>query len=182
MIPAALIPAVLIPAVLAVAGLAAFAAASVVLTVIDLTQRRLPNRIVAASLVVVTVLLTASAACLGDWERIGWTLGGGAALFLLYLVIALINPSGMGGGDVKLAPLIGVALGWVGPAALGAGALLGFVIGALWGITILLRTRKGGTHNGGTRTVPFGPAMILGAWIGIFAGEPLARWLFGGGS
>ena len=155
----------------ALAGLLWFAAAGIALAAIDLEHRRLPDAIVLPSLVVVTVLLLASAALAGDWLRVGQTLGGGAALFAGYLLIAIVYPVGMGGGDVKLAPLVGVVLGWVGWSAVVVGVFAGFLLGALWGVALML-LRRGGRKT----ALPFGPFMLLGAWIGIVGGAAVASW------
>lgn len=156
---------------LALAALLWFAGAGIALAAIDLEHRRLPDAIVLPSLGVVTVLLAASAALAGDWLRLGQTLGGGAALFAGYLLIAIVYPAGMGGGDVKLAPLVGVVLGWVGWSAVVVGAFAGFLLGALWGVALML-LRRGGRKT----ALPFGPFMLLGAWIGIVGGGAVASW------
>lgn len=156
---------------IALGALLWFAAAGIALAAIDLEHRRLPDAIVLPSLVVVTVLLLASVALAGDWLLLGQTLGGGAALFAGYLLIAIVYPAGMGGGDVKLAPLVGVVLGWVGWSAVVVGAFAGFLLGALWGVGLML-LRRGGRKT----ALPFGPFMLLGAWIGIVGGGAVASW------
>lgn len=161
-----------------------FAAITIALTVIDIEHQRLPDRIVLPSLVVILVLLagaTVLMALSGDasrtFEAWGWTqliqtFGGAAALFALYFLIALIYPAGMGGGDVKLAPIIGAMLGFFGGwGALIVGAFAGFLLGGLWGIALMIAKRAGRKS-----AIPFGPFMLAGAWIGIFAGEPIAHW------
>lgn len=74
----------------------------------------------------------------------------------------------MGGGDVKLAGVLGIALGWVGWSALAVGAVAGFVFGGLYGM-LLLATRRAGRRT----AVAFGPWMLLGAWTGIVWGASL---------
>lgn len=139
-----------------------FAAASIALALIDIDFQRLPNRIVLPSTVVVIVLLSLAAIVQLDLTRLVSTLGGAAAMFALYLVIMLVYPQGIGGGDVKLAPMIGAALGYVGWSELAAGAFAGFVLGALWAVALIAR-RAGSRKTG----LPFGPFMLLGAWIGL---------------
>lgn len=147
-----------------------FAAASIVLALIDLGHQRLPDAIVLPALVVVGALLALSAILLGDWGRLVSTLGAAASLFALYLVIALVYPRGMGGGDVKLAPLIGAALGFVGWSAVAVGAFAGFVLGAAVGL-LLIALRRATRKTG----IPFGPFMLAGSWIGLLWGESLAH-------
>jgi len=159
-------------AALALVGLAVV---SVVLILIDLHEHRLPDRVVIPALVGVGGLLVLAAVVAGDWARAAWVVGGAAALFALYWLLAALIPGAIGGGDVKLASLLGAALGYFGWGALLMGTAFGFVFGGLWAIVAL---RRGGGPAGpgreGDRTpapeVPFGPAMIAGAWVGIVLG------------
>lgn len=153
---------------LALAAYLWFAAAGIALTLIDLELQRLPDAIVLPSLAVVGVLLALAHALNGDWWGVVSVIGGAAALFAFYLVIVLVYPAGMGGGDVKLAPVIGAALGFIGWGAVLVGAFAGFVIGALIGLTTMAVKRVGRKH-----AIPFGPSMLIGGWIGIVWGEQL---------
>jgi leader peptidase (prepilin peptidase)/N-methyltransferase len=75
----------------------------------------------------------------------------------------------MGLGDVKLAGVLGLYLGWLGWAPLVVGAFGAFLLGGLFGIGLLV-TRKAGRRS----SIPFGPWMLLAAWLGAFFGEPIA--------
>jgi len=153
----------------ALAGYLWFAAATLALAIIDLEHQRLPDAVVLPALVVVAALLSASAALNGDWARLASTLGGSVALFVFYLVVALVYPRGIGGGDVKLAPVIGAALGFCGWPALVVGAFAGFLLGAVVGLALVAMRRA--TRKSG---IPFGPFMLLGAWLGVLWGERIA--------
>lgn len=146
-----------------------FAAAGVALAVIDLDTRRLPNAIVLPSYPVLAVLLTGSAL----WQRDWWPLAragiGALALLGFYLLLVLAYPKGMGWGDVKLAGLLGAALGYLSWAALIIGAFAGFFLGAVAGIALILA--RGGTRK---TAVPFGPFMIAGALLAVFVADPIA--------
>ncbi|SFR60601.1 leader peptidase (prepilin peptidase) / N-methyltransferase [Microbacterium azadirachtae] len=158
-----------------------FAAVSIVLSLIDLETKRLPNAIVLPSIVVGVALLAIAAALgsAGSASGVGWAaflraVAGGAILCAFYAIVRLISPRGMGGGDVKLAALVGLFLGWCGWATLVVGAFAAFVLGGLFGVVlILLRRAKRKT------AIPFGPWMIAGAWAGIAVGEPIGRWYVG---
>src|SRR5690606_10321058 len=108
------------------------------------------------------------AAGLGDrWAALGGA-GLGLLVFgLLYLVPALVRPDALGGGDVKLAGVLGAFLGWLGWPSLGVGIVAGLVLGGLYGVIQLARGR------GRTARVALGPWMLAGAWIGILVGSPL---------
>lgn len=147
-----------------------FAAIGIALAVIDLDCRRLPNAIVLPSYPVLALLLTASALA----ERDGWALAragiGAAALLAFFTTITLVHPAGMGLGDVKLSGLLGGVLAYVSWSTVVIGTFAGFLLGAVVGVAIML------ARHGDRRTaVPFGPFMIAGALLGVFAAESLAR-------
>jgi leader peptidase (prepilin peptidase)/N-methyltransferase len=145
------------------------AAVSVALALIDLDTHTLPNRIVGPSYLVGGALLGAASVVTHDWARLAMMLGGGAALFAVYFLVAMISPRGMGFGDVKLAGLLGLYLAHLGPAQLVVGAFSAFVLGGLFAIA-LVASRRAGRKSG----IPFGPWMLAGAWLGAILGAPLA--------
>jgi leader peptidase (prepilin peptidase)/N-methyltransferase len=147
-----------------------FAAVAVVLTVIDLRHHLLPNAVVLPSLGIGFLLLGLAAVMEGAEGALVRAVLGGLALFVLYLVLALVSPTGLGMGDVKLAAVLGLFLGYQGWGALFVGALLASVIGAAAGL-VVLATRRGGLRS----DVPFGPSMLAGALIAVGWGEHLAR-------
>ncbi|MEU5717881.1 A24 family peptidase [Streptomyces sp. NPDC020403] len=138
---------------------------AVLLAVIDRRVHRLPDRLT-LPLAGAAALLLGGAALLpghaGSWPS---ALLGGAALGGFYFLLFLINPNGMGFGDVKLALALGVALGWYGWAVLCAGGFAGFLLGALYGVGLML-LRRAGRRTG----IPFGPFMLAGALLGLLAG------------
>jgi leader peptidase (prepilin peptidase)/N-methyltransferase len=144
------------------------AAISIALAAIDLDTRRLPNAIVLPSYPVLALLLVLASALEADWWALARAGMGGAALWLLYFLVMLAKPGGMGFGDVKLAGLLGAALGWFGWGSLVVGAFSAFLLGGLFSVGLLLAGRAGRKS-----AIPFGPWMLLGAWIGIFLGEAL---------
>jgi leader peptidase (prepilin peptidase)/N-methyltransferase len=144
------------------------AAISIALAFIDIEHHRLPNSIVLPSYLVGGVLLTVASVLTGDYAALLRAGIGMAALAACYLVLALVWRGGMGFGDVKLAGVLGIYLGYIGWGALVTGSLIPFFLGgAFGGVLILLRksTRKSG--------IPFGPWMVLGAWIGVLFGNAI---------
>lgn len=139
-------------------------ALSVVLGRIDIRTHKLPNRFVLPAYPVAGVLLGGAAIAAGEPARILGSWGGALALFLLYLLLWVIYPAGMGLGDVKLAGVLGLYLGLLGweHVMLGVGA--GFVLGGLWGVVLLI-SRRGTLKS----TIPFGPAMLAGTWLVLLA-------------
>lgn len=159
-----------IAAGLELAALLWFAAITIALTAIDLDTHRLPDAIVLPSYGVLGLILGGAALLNGDPAQLARIAAGAGILFIAYLTLALISPRGMGMGDVKLAGVIGLVLGWAGWAALAVGALAAFLLGGLVGIVLILigRARR-------STGIPFGPWMLGGAWAGILLGEPIAR-------
>jgi leader peptidase (prepilin peptidase) / N-methyltransferase len=145
-------------------------AAGVVLSLIDIDVHRLPDSIVMPSYVILPVLLTTAAAWQHDWVGLERALAGGLALFCFYLAVAFAYPAGMGFGDVKLSGLLGAMLAYLSWGTLVVGAFAGFVLGSAVGVVMIMA-------GSGTRKtlLPFGPFMISGALVGIFAGDLLAR-------
>ena len=137
------------------AAAAVFCAALVVVTATDLTHRIVPNRVVIPATVAVLALMTA-------WKPSPeWAIAAlGASGFLL--IAALAYPGGMGMGDVKLALLMGAALGRVVPVAL----LLGMIAALVPSIVLFAR------HGAKARkmAIPFAPFLALGSVIALFAG------------
>ncbi|MBI5162223.1 MAG: prepilin peptidase [Micrococcales bacterium] len=146
------------------------AAASVVLSGIDLSVHRLPDVIVLPTGIAGAVLLSTAALLHSDPFAIARAGIGAAVMFLVYFAIAFVKPGAMGFGDVKLAAVLGLFLGYLGWPQLVVGFFAAFVLGGLTGIALIL-ARRAGRRSG----IPFGPCMFAGAWVGIFAGVPLAR-------
>jgi leader peptidase (prepilin peptidase) / N-methyltransferase len=138
------------------------AAAGVLLGVIDLQHRLLPNRIVVPAIGIAAGLLAIAAAAERDGAALLRAALGAVVLFAVFLVLALIAPGGLGMGDVKLAALIGLHLGWLGWNAVLVGAAAGFVVQAAVAL-LLLATRRIGLRG----ELPFGPAMLVGTALAI---------------
>ncbi|UZN05163.1 prepilin peptidase [Cellulomonas sp. S1-8] len=141
-------------------------AIGIALALIDIDTHRLPDALVLPSYVVALVLLAVASAGTGQWDALLRALIGGAALWVFYFVLVLAYPKGMGFGDVKLAGVLGMYLGWVGWGALVVGAFAAFLCGGVYALGLLV-LRRADRKSG----VPFGPWMLLGCVIGLTAGE-----------
>jgi leader peptidase (prepilin peptidase)/N-methyltransferase len=140
---------------------ALFCAVLVAVTATDLTHRIIPNRIVVPAAAVILVAQTALE------PSPQWTLGAlGASGFLFLAVLAY--PAGMGMGDVKLALVMGAALGTTVPVAL----MLGMLTALVPSIILLARHGSAARKMG----IPFGPFLALGSVVALFFGEQLVDW------
>jgi leader peptidase (prepilin peptidase)/N-methyltransferase len=144
-------------------------AIGVALALIDLDVHRLPNKIVLPSYVVGGVLLVVASAGTHRWNALLPAAVGGLALWAFYFLLRFIKPGAMGFGDVKLAGVLGMYLGWLGWGPLAVGAFLGFLLGGVVGgglMAMKLATRKS--------RIPFGPFMIIGAYLAVLLGARIA--------
>ncbi|WP_307813126.1 A24 family peptidase [Streptomyces sp. N35] len=133
---------------------------------IDHVVHRLPDVLTLPLAAAVAVLLGAGAAVshnLGPFTR---ALLAGLVLSGAYFLIFLINPSGIGFGDVKLALPLGMLFGWHGWLFVALGAFAGQLLAALYG-TVLVLSR----HAGRSTRIALGPFMITGGFVGILLGS-----------
>lgn len=144
------------------------AALSVALTAIDLDVQRLPDRLVIPGYVVGGLLLPTSALLTGDLESAARAAAGSGILVAFFFALVLIKPGGMGLGDVKLAGVLGLFLGFLGWPQLIVGVAAAFILGGIVGI-VLLATKRATRSTG----IPFGPWMFAGTWIAVFAADPI---------
>ena len=155
--------------------LLALSSFSIILTLIDIDHHRLPDAIV------VWMYPTAIAG-LGYAGVVGgqWPISQSLLMALVWLVTIggvwlVTSGRGMGFGDVKLAPVLGLVLGWVGWGQGFVGLFSAWLLGGLLGLTlIVMRKARRGT------ALPFGPFLILGFWVGLCVGDPIAQWYLGG--
>jgi leader peptidase (prepilin peptidase) / N-methyltransferase len=146
----------------------ALVGAGVALVMIDLDHRRLPFSITGV-LAVLAVLGLGADAVLDGLDPLPTALLSTGLWIAVYGGTWLVTSGrGMGLGDVALAPVLGLVLGWLGWGPSVVGLMGGFLIGAVVGVFLLLTGRAAR----GTR-VPHGPFLLTGAGVGLFAGEPL---------
>ncbi|MCU7722129.1 prepilin peptidase [Actinoplanes sp. KI2] len=125
---------------------------AVLLAVIDLRCRRLPDRLVGA----VAVLAGAPLAVLRP-ERIGPAVLAAGTVLLAYAILVLLG--GLGLGDAKLAAVLALILGFAGWPAVLTGVLAAHLINGPIALFLLVRGRR--------RALPFGPALLVGALLAL---------------
>jgi leader peptidase (prepilin peptidase) / N-methyltransferase len=134
----------------------------VALSAIDIAVQRLPNRLTLPAYPVMVALLGVAAVFGHSGGSLVRALLGGVALATVYLFLAVVRPGQLGAGDVKLAGLTGLALGWVGWPVVVFGAALGFVLSALISLALLAARRITMRSS-----ISFGPFMLGGALLAI---------------
>jgi leader peptidase (prepilin peptidase)/N-methyltransferase len=150
------------------------AAGLVALSVIDLEHFLLPNRIVYPLAAGTLVLLTVAA--LGDdaWGALGRAVLGAVVAMIALGVLHLVSPRSMGFGDVKLAFVLGLVLGWLGWSELVLGLFCGFLAGAVVGLALIVLR-----HRGRKDHLPFGPFLAFGTLVVLLWGDVILRWYRG---
>ena len=141
-------------------------AALVALVWIDLHEFRLPREITYTAMAISAVVLTIAGFVNDEPERI-WqaALGAGIALAIMW-IIYMASRGGMGDGDVRLAPLLGMHLGYLNPGIVPIGLFFGFLLGAIVGVAAMA------FGSAGRKTaLPFGPFLAAGTVLAVFIGQ-----------
>jgi leader peptidase (prepilin peptidase)/N-methyltransferase len=138
------------------------------LAVIDIDCHRLPDRLTLPAYPVGLVLLGAAALAQHEPAALGRALLAAAAVAGLFLVLVLISPRSLGLGDVKLAGVLAMHLGFLGWAELVLGLFAGFLVGAVAAVTLLAAGRARWRSD-----VAFGPSLLAGALAAVVAGRQL---------
>jgi leader peptidase (prepilin peptidase)/N-methyltransferase len=125
---------------------------------IDVSLHLLPNPLVLFLLLGGLSLFSVSIIAGSQWAELLRAMSGAAILFVIYLILALISPGGIGMGDVKLAGPVGLYLGYLGWTQLLYGGLLGFVLNGVVTLLVVRRNRLEAASE-----VAHGPAMLAAA-------------------
>ena len=146
-------------------------AALVAISAVDLERFIVPNRILYPALFLAAPLLVAAAVLDGDWSSLRGAALGGVVAWVMLFAIHMASPRGMGFGDVRLAGLIGMLLGWLGIGHVLLGLFLAFLTAALVGVGLVAVRLRGRKDK-----VPFGPFLALGAILAVLFGSPILSW------
>lgn len=149
-------------------ALLAFLASLLALACIDLELMILPKSIVYTALLMLAALLVLAASATSDWHRlmvaalcaIGW--------FVAFFALNALSPRLLGFGDVRLAPVLGLGLGWLGIRYVLLGFFAANFIGAVIGVTLIALKKMSRDQQ-----IPYGVFLALGAALAIFAGPEL---------
>jgi len=161
------------PEDLALPAFLALAAACLAGSAIDVEHMLLPNRLVFPSLAIAAALLVVAAVAQDDWDdlrgaSIGAVLASGG---LLLLAVAWPRGNAMGGGDIKLALLLGLCLGWIDLGHVALGLFLGFLLGSVAGVGLVVAKAKHLQEH-----FAFGPFLAAGTLLAVWFGRPILEW------
>ena len=143
-----------------IAAWLSFAGFGIALSVIDIREHRLPNKLLAIAAIVGFAAVAASAFSSGEFGGLLRAVIGSLVIFGALLVVAVIAPRGLGMGDVKLGALTGLYLGWLGWSWLFWGTFIGFCLGAVWAVALIMLKRAQSSTP-----IAFGPFLILGVVV-----------------
>ena len=145
------------------------------ISVIDAQRQIIPNYIVYPTIFASIPLLALAALIDGEWDRFGHAMLGATLAWLALFVIHMISPAGMGFGDVRLAFVLGMFLGWISLSHVVTGMFLGVVLISVVGVLLaVLRLKSLQEH------IAFGPFLAVGSTVAVFAGQAIIRWWSGG--
>jgi len=143
-------------------------------SVIDAQHQIIPLRIIYPTVFASLPLLALAALVSGEWDRFGYAVLGAVLAFVALLVLHLISPSGMGFGDVRLAFVLGLFLGWISLTHVMVGLFLGVLLVSVVGLVLAaLRLKSLQEH------MAFGPFLALGSALAVFVGQGLIDWWLG---
>nr|WP_246416644.1 A24 family peptidase [Nocardioides luti] len=153
--------------------------AGVLLAYVDLRTRLLPTRVVRPVHVTVVVLAGVLALVQQDARPLLRGLVAMAVVGAFFFVLWFVRSTGMGYGDVRLSALLGFVLGHLGWGEVVVGTYAAFVVFGLPGLLLAVVRRDRALLR---TPFPFGPAMLVGALVGIVWGGALWSHLVGGGA
>ena len=132
-------------------------------SIIDYTTHRLPRGVTFRAAIVGGPLLALAAINHDDNGRIGVMFASFGITLVLFALLAAISRGGIGGGDVRLAPVLAMFLGWLGASHVYIGLGSGFILGGVVAAGMLI-TRRASTST----RIAFGPFLCIGAVIAVF--------------
>jgi len=150
---------------------AILSSALIIISFIDLDEQIIPDEISLPG-IVLGFLISFFVPYISYFNSLFGILTGGGIIFLIALAgLVIFKKEAMGGGDVKLAAMIGAFIGW---RYIILSLFIGFFIGAVTGIVLILSKVKNKDD-----IIPFGPFIVLGSILTILWGKDLLSWYFG---
>ena len=166
--------------------LVAFFSVLLVLSLTDLDDYVIPNSTIVAAIVIRLAYLVYGGltGAFDLWPTLGWTLLNGVVVAVPVIILALVmdrvlGRDSLGGGDVKLLFVAGLYFGWQQCLLL---LIIACVIGILFsfvGARGQATNQAGDEEEGGSRPIPFGPAIAIACWVVMLVGSQALDWYLG---
>lgn len=144
------------------------AAGLLALAVIDAEKLILPKSIIYPMLALLSLSLLVAAAATGQWHRLFIAALCALGWFVFFFLLNFVSPRVLGFGDVRLAPILGFGLGWLGVRYVLLGFFAANLIGAIIGVTLIAAKRMARDQP-----IPYGVFLALGAALAVYAGPEL---------
>jgi leader peptidase (prepilin peptidase)/N-methyltransferase len=141
------------------------------LACIDLEHLVLPKKVVYPTLAMVAGLLVLAAAVTGEWHNLLVAAICSISWFVVFFLMNFASPRVLGFGDVRLALLLGLGLGWLGWRYVVLGFFAANLIGAVVGLTLIAMKKM--TRD---QPIPYGVFLALGAALAVFTGPEVTSW------
>ncbi len=133
-------------------------------TLVDFCTHRLARGVTMRAALAGGPLLVLAAINIDETTRIGAMIAAFFATLVFFLVLSFISKRGIGSGDVRLAPVLAMFLGWLSWQHVYIGLASGFILGGIWALALIV-TRKASRSS----HIPFGPFLCVGAVATLFA-------------
>ena len=145
-----------------------FLASLLALSAIDVELLVLPKVIIYPSLIAITALLIVAAGMTNDWHRLLIAALCAVGWFVLFFIINFASPRALGFGDVRLAPILGLGLGWLGIRFVILGFFAANLVGAIIGLALIAAKKMSREQP-----IPYGVFLAIGAGIALYAGPEI---------
>jgi leader peptidase (prepilin peptidase)/N-methyltransferase len=133
-------------------------------TLVDFCTHRLARGVTMRAALAGGPLLSLAAINIDETARIATMFAAFASTLVFFLVLSFISKGGIGSGDVRLAPVLAMFLGWMGWSYVYIGLSSGFILGGIWALALIVT----GKANRSSR-IAFGPFLCVGAVVTLFA-------------
>ncbi len=133
-------------------------------TLVDFCTHRLARGVTMRAALVGGPLLALAAINIDETTRIATMMAAFVATLVFFLVLSFISKGGIGSGDVRLAPVLAMFLGWLSWQHVYIGLASGFILGGIWAFTLIVTGKASRSSR-----IAFGPFLSVGAVATLFA-------------
>jgi leader peptidase (prepilin peptidase)/N-methyltransferase len=133
-------------------------------TLVDFHTHRLARGVTMRAALAGGLLLTLAAINIDETARIATMFGAFVSTLVFFLALSFMSKGSIGSGDVRLAPVLAMFLGWMGWPYVYIGLASGFILGGIWALALMIMGKANRSSH-----IPFGPFLCVGAVAILFA-------------